>query len=84
MRKEKEISETYDEFQEKIWWSRHRILVAKKTDLPEEALENAKRIEAKYGIENLPANDYEIVLMEGRMSALFWAMGNEWEGSLDT
>lgn len=52
-------------------------------DIWEGALQSAKKVELKYGIENLYFDDYEWGMLNGKLSALRWATGDEWD-NLDT
>lgn len=71
----------YNEFWNKVWWSRHQqwvgrlergeeILADSQKDVFEKAQRAAKRIENRYGSQNLICDDFERGLLSGRMSAL--------------
>lgn len=53
-------------------------------DVWERALKAAARVEKKYGLENLgPWSDFEWGMVNGKLSALRWVLGDEWD-MLDT
>lgn len=50
----------------------------------EGALASARRVEKEYGVENLgPYDDFEWGMINGKLSALRWVLGDDWD-MLDT
>lgn len=61
---------------------RHRIETGKETVDPEiwkGALQSAQCVIEKYGEDNLgPYSDFEWGMLNGKLSALRWVLGDEW------
>jgi len=49
------------------------------------AQEAARKVEEKYGLDELgPWDDFEWGMLNGKMSAILWMLGEDWESTLDT
>jgi hypothetical protein len=94
-RNDNAIHAAHEEFWDKVWWNRHqnwlyRIksgkepLAKEQKPVLEKAKKAARRIELKYGKKNLGCDDFEWGLLSGKLSALAWVNGAEWNESLDT
>jgi len=87
-----EVNTVIGELFDKVWYNRHQELKELIEEGQEEcdpqiwkdALKAAKKIEDKYGEENLgPYDDFEWGMLNGKLSALRWLVGYEWD-MLDT
>lgn len=94
-RNDKAILKAYKEFWDKLWWHRHQLWLdelRRRKSPPTQAERSvlakarlaARRIEKRYGKRNLGWSDFDLGLLSGRMSALAWVTGAEWNESLDT
>ncbi|MDI3090375.1 hypothetical protein QJ133_04240 [Priestia megaterium] len=92
VRTDEVISEAIEELFYKVWYERHLVLKYKvengletvSPEVWEGALKSANKVREKYGEENLgPYDDFEWGMLNGKLSALRWIFGDEWD-MLDT
>lgn len=89
MRKKQEILEAEQEFFDRVWFERKKVMIANIADgieklPPNDILEGARKayqeVEAKYGRESLTVHDdFEWGMINGKLSALRWMLGDEWD-----
>jgi len=87
-----EVNDEIERLTDIIWYNRHQELKELVEEGKEEvdpqiwadAQKAAKLIELKYGVDNLgPFDDFEWGMLNGKLSALRWLIGFEWD-MLDT
>ncbi len=87
-----EVLEAENMFFDKIWFDRHLSLEYRieqgmedvNPEIWQGAMESARKVIEKYGEENLgPYSDFEWGMLNGKLSALRWVLGDEWD-MLDT
>lgn len=92
MRTNEVISEAIEELFDKVWYERHLVLKYKienglevvKPEIWKGVLKSADRVREKYGEENFgPYDDFDWGILNGKLSALRWIFGEEWD-MLDT
>lgn len=91
-RSESEIVDAVSELLDKVWYNRHLVLrekVKKSTEKVDSkiwkgALQSARKVEKRYGKAALgPYDDFDWGMINGKLSALRWVLGDEWD-MLDT
>jgi hypothetical protein len=82
-----EIREAEEELFDRVWYERslyHETDVDDVDALLRVAGPGRARVEAKYGVESLgPYSDFDLGMLNGKLSALRWVLGAEWD-FLDT
>jgi hypothetical protein len=93
-RNDKAILEAEAEFMDVIWYDRKLVLLENLKDgtetidseIKKGMLAGMRRVEKKYGTKKLREyyhNDFEWGLLNGKLSALRWVLGDDWD-MLDT
>jgi hypothetical protein len=80
-RNDNDILAEYNELWDKIWYIRNLIRIERDGGEISDAM---KKVEAKYGKENLGWDEIEWGIMQGKMATLAWVMGSDWDGAFDT
>ena len=92
MRKGKEIEHLLTELQDKIWYNRHLVLLENVINRNETvepkvwdgACKSAGKMEKKYPSDELgPYSDWDWGFMNGKLAAIRWMLGEDWETTLD-
>ncbi|MFE2837286.1 PIN domain-containing protein [Streptomyces mirabilis] len=79
-----EILEAEEEYFDRIWYMRSITHMAKNPDEKDVGKKARERLENKYGAEELlPETDWEFGYWNGKLAALRWVLGSEWD-FLDT
>lgn len=83
----KEIQTEYGKLWDKVWWNRHMSHDGN-PEIPDEIDSGraaARGVEDRWGKDFLdPGDDVEWGICQGKMMALAWVMGADWDESGDT
>ena len=92
-RNDAEIAGTIDRLVDQVWYNRHlvwkeEVLTGKERKgcpkIWNTALQQERELSKKYGDASLhPENDFELGMISGKLSALRWVLGENWD-FLDT
>lgn len=93
MRSFKTISAAEQEFFDRVWYERKLVMLElirsgqeemSDEDIMDGMTRAMRELETKYGFESLQVNnDFEAGMLSGKLSALRWVLGSEWD-FLDT
>lgn len=92
MRSAKTISEAENEFNDRVWYNRKLVMLehmregteSVDEDVMDKVTDAMRKCEEKYGgAENLMYDDFEWGMINGKLSALRWVLGEDWD-DLDT
>jgi hypothetical protein len=79
-------SQAENEFENKIWYGRKPAGVDREAwdpDVKRSVKRSLREMEKKYGKKNLLVDDFGWGMFNGKLSALRWVLGDEWD-MLDT
>ena len=92
MRSVRELQAIEQELSDKIWYNRKlnmldNIMRRREKMPPEDIMDDMtagmRECEEKYGVNNLIFDDFEWGMINGKLSAIRWVLGEEWD-MLDT
>jgi hypothetical protein len=83
VRKTGEVREAEQEFFDRVWYHR-KVMHALRENEPLPPGGKFKDVERRYGKDTLtPLSDFQLGMISGKLSALRWVLGDEWD-FLDT
>jgi hypothetical protein len=89
MRRKAEIVARENEYFQRLWYQRHRVLRPKydvdgtPEDIKRESDDNAARIEERFD-PGYPVTDFKMGELTGTLRALRWVLGYDWTEGVDT
>lgn len=88
MRTDKEWQEAEKEMCDRVWYNRKLVMLEAieegREEMPPEDImdgmtKGMRDMEAKYGEDNLMYDDFEWGMINGKLSALRWMAGEDWD-----